>query len=93
MSEMYLSVIEWCAANPKLSFWVTIFSVSLILLWLIYLILTNLRLQVYISSLKKDKDRLMQEKDLIRLGKSIQETEEQPSSDEGKQNTPETETT
>jgi hypothetical protein len=73
MNENYINIIQWCLSNPKFSFWITIFSFSLILLWLIYLILTNFRLHAYIGSLKIDKDRLMQEKDLIRLGKSIQE--------------------
>jgi hypothetical protein len=80
MSEVYISVIEWCLENPKFSFWIAVFSGSLLTLWLLYLILTNFRLHAYIGILKKDKDRLMQEKDLIRLGKSIQEPDSsQPS--------------
>ncbi len=73
MNETYINILEWCLANPKFSFWITIFTSSLLILWLIYLILTNFRLHAYIGTLKTDKDRLMQEKDLIRLGKSIQE--------------------
>jgi hypothetical protein len=76
MSETYLIGIQWCQDNPKFSFWIVVFSGSLFILWLLYLILTNMRLHAYIGSLKKDKDRLMQEKDLIRLGKSVQEPEE-----------------
>jgi hypothetical protein len=70
--------------NPKFSFWIVVFSLSLILLWLIYLILTNFRLHAFIISLKKDKGRLMQEKDLIRLGKDIQDKKD----DEEESNNP-----
>lgn len=68
MKEGYIKLIQWLNENPKFSYWIVLFCVSFILLLMIYLFITNLRLHLHIKTLNKDKDRLMQEKDLMRKG-------------------------
>ena len=72
MKKIYADLIQWCTENPILSYWISIFGTSFIVLFIIYILFSNARLHLHIRRLNQDKERLMQEKDLMRLGKEIQ---------------------
>jgi hypothetical protein len=68
LKDRYLQLLNWLTEHPDLSYWIFFFSLAFGTLFLIYLIITNLRLHFHIRSLNRDKQRLMEEKDLMRMG-------------------------
>lgn len=68
MRTIYNDTIQWLTGHPNAGFWVTAVILGFLVLFLLYLGITILRLQRYILQLKGDKRRLMEEKDLMRMG-------------------------
>ena len=68
MKDVYKELTIWLAENPNFSYWIVLFSVTFVFLLLVYVIVSNIRLHMHITSLVSDKERLMQEKDLMRKG-------------------------
>jgi len=68
----YLELLGWLNGHPDLSYWFVFFIVSFTFLLFFYLVITNLRLHFHIRSLNRDKQRLMEEKDLMRKGRENQ---------------------
>lgn len=76
LKAQYLQLLEWFNAHPDLSYWIVFFSISFTFLIFSYLIITNLRLHFHIRSLNRDKQRLMEEKDLMRMGRNQEDPAE-----------------
>ncbi|MBF0196088.1 MAG: hypothetical protein HQL32_00140 [Planctomycetes bacterium] len=74
MKAKYIDLIQWLADNPNFSYWIVLFLALFVILLIIYLVVSNIRLHIHISSIVKDKSRLMEEKDLMRKG--MQNTQE-----------------
>lgn len=70
MKDRYIQMLDWFHAHPTAGYWISIVLFSFFVLLLVYLVITNLRLHHHIHQLQRDKQRLMEEKDLMRLGRS-----------------------
>jgi|SaaInlStandDraft_1057018.scaffolds.fasta_scaffold18291_3 hypothetical protein len=68
MRALYNDVINWLVGHPSAGYWAVAVGAGFLILFLLYLGLTILRLQRHILKLKGDKRRLMEEKDLMRMG-------------------------
>ena len=79
LKDHYFDLLTWLQAYPNLGYWISLLSVSFITLLVLYLFVTNLRLHRHIRSLGKDKQRLMQEKDMMRQGMTKQNPDESKS--------------
>lgn len=64
----YKDILEWLIFHEKLGYWIIFFTISFIILLIIYLFMCNIRLHFHIRAINRDKERLMQEKDLMRQG-------------------------
>jgi hypothetical protein len=78
LKDSYFNLLAWLQEYPNLGYWVSLLSVSFITLLLLYFFITNLRLHKHIRSLGEDKQRLMQEKDMMRQGMLQQQDPEAP---------------
>lgn len=70
LKENYLQWLSWLQEHPNLGYWMCLLISTFTMFLLIYFVLTNLRLHRHIRQLSLDKQRLMEEKDLIRKGAS-----------------------
>jgi hypothetical protein len=80
LKDSYFDLLAWLQGYPNLGYWISLLSVSFITLLLMYLFVTNLRLHRHIRSLTEDKQRLMQEKDMMRQGMLQQQNSDDPNS-------------
>lgn len=76
LKDRYIQVLEWLSAHPNFSYWIVFFVLVFTILMFIYLIITNLRLHFHIRSLNRDKQRLMEEKDMMRIARNQQDVPE-----------------
>jgi hypothetical protein len=81
LKGQYFELIQWLVEHPNLSYWVSLLISAFVILTMMYLIITNLRLHRHIRGLNRDKQRLMEEKDLMRRGAQSQ-TDQQSKTDE-----------
>lgn len=64
----HVQMLSWMQENRRLGFLLVFMTSAFLALFILYLIVANIRLHIRIRQLNRDKNRLMEEKDLMRRG-------------------------